>query len=65
MANYAPKQARALEARRLWQKYRNGGGRPDQEERDFLREAYWDGILPRDPDYNVSQWVEDGFPSFS
>ena len=61
MPNTAPKQARALEARRLWQKYRSGG-RPNQEERDFLRDAYWSGLLPKDPDYSVAQWVEDGFP---
>ncbi len=49
------------EARRLWRKYRNGG-RPTSDERDTLLEAYYASVLPRDPDYSVYQWVEDGFP---
>lgn len=57
----ANKQALALQARDLWRKYRNGG-RPSESERSTLRDAYWSGCLPKDPDYSVAQWVEDGFP---
>ena len=49
-------------AHKLWMKYRRGG-RPTQPERDVLTAAYHESVLPRDEDYNVSQWVEDGFPS--
>ena len=51
-------------ALKVWRRYRGRDARPTQLERDLLLQAYYTGALPRDPDYSVSQWVEDGFPPF-
>lgn len=56
------RQELTLKARDLWRKYRNGG-RPNEQERSTLTQAYWDSCLPKDSDYSVAQWVEDNFPS--
>lgn len=48
-------------SKEIWLKYRSGGV-PDQDERKVMLDAYWENVLPRDPDYSVVQWVEDGFP---
>ncbi len=55
------KQELSRESFILWRQYRNGG-QPNEAERALLREAYAAGALPKDADYNVYQWVEDGFP---
>lgn len=57
----ATKETLAIRAVVLWRRFRTGG-RPNEQERSVLREAYWASCLPKDPDYNVYQWVEDGFP---
>lgn len=56
------RQELITKARDLWRRYRNGG-RPTEAERGILLQAYYDNALPKDPDYSVYQWVEDGFPS--
>lgn len=48
-------------AQMIWNHYRLGG-RPAEFERSLLIRAYWENLLPKDNDYNVSQWVEDDFP---
>lgn len=48
------------EARRVWLKYRNRlECAPTRRESATLINAYYAGVLPRDPDYSPHQWVED------
>ena len=54
-----------FKARQLWLRYRSSESRPTEDERKLLTEAYWACVLPDDYDYNVAQWVEDGFPAMS
>lgn len=45
----------------IWNRYTQGSPlTPDDKK--VLREAYWDSALPKVQGYNLSQWVEDGFP---
>lgn len=46
----------------VWSRCRGGACVPTDEDRRVLTAAYWEGVLPQDPDYCVAQWVEDGFP---
>lgn len=39
-----------------------GRVRPTTKQRDVLNLAYHVGVLPRDEDHSVAQWVEDNFP---
>lgn len=57
----------ALKSRALqvWRRHRGRDTSPTQDERDVLVQAYYAGVLPRDPDFSVSQWVEDGCPPLS
>lgn len=48
-------------AKEIWRRYRSGGS-PSEAEKSTMRSAYYDSLLPKDPDYSVGQWVEDGFP---
>jgi hypothetical protein len=43
---------------------RHRQSRLGEEDRHVLTMAYWQGCLPKDDDYSVAQWVEDGFPTF-
>lgn len=52
----------AEKARVIWRRHRNADSRPSNDERDVLLKAYYASVLPRDPDFNVYQWVEDGYP---
>lgn len=56
------KQKLVQRVEKLWLKY-SRGGRPTEREKELFREAYYENSLPNDPDYNVYQWVEDGFPN--
>lgn len=58
------KRELALNALNVWRRYRGTDRHPTQADMDVLRSAYWEGCLPKDPDYSVAQWVEDGFPGF-
>lgn len=58
------KKPLALRALETWRRYRGTDKHPTQEDMDTLRNAYWAGCLPKDPDYCVAQWVEDGCPGF-
>lgn len=46
---------------RIFQRCRQGR-RPTKPERRLLIDLYWSGQLPRDTNYSLYQWVEDGFP---
>jgi hypothetical protein len=48
-------------AKLAWKKHRNNQ-RLEQSDKDVLIDAYWASVLPVDSDYDVGQWVEDGFP---
>lgn len=61
-ANKAPKATLAAKALRIWRKVR-AGARLTTAERGAMKLAYWEGMLPRDGDYSVAQWVEDGCPA--
>jgi hypothetical protein len=50
------------EAKRIWDKAKKGGS-PTKDERNTMINAYWDCVLPSDPDYSAAQWVEDKFPT--
>lgn len=52
-------------ALKVWRRHRARNTSVTQSERDIMVQAYWDNALPRDPEYNVSQWVEDGCPAFA
>lgn len=49
-------------AKVIWYKTDRGHTKLTREERATMLEAYWAGALPKDPDYDVGQWVEDGCP---
>lgn len=49
-------------ALRIWTKCKRGG-RATASERGAMLLAYWNNVLPRDANYSVSQWVEDGCPA--
>ena len=51
--------------KRLWfDKIKPAQGRTSAQERRLFTNVYWDGDLPADPDYDLGQWVEDGFPVY-
>jgi hypothetical protein len=49
---------------KLWRKARSGG-ELSEEERELMRQAYWEDRLPDDLDFDVYQWVEDGMHPIS
>lgn len=49
-------------ASEIWKSSRRGRKPLTQDEKETLRDAYWCSALPRDPDYDLGQWVEDGMP---
>lgn len=48
-------------AQTIWSSYRRNRCLT-QADKDTLRAAYYDGVLPKDPDYSVAEWVEKAFP---
>ena len=49
-------------AREIWQRARWSTIPLNNDERAIMLDAYWSSVLPSDPDFNLGQWVEDGFP---
>lgn len=49
-------------AREVWLDYREDNIYPTDRGKSILRNAYYESVLPRDPDFSVAQWVEDCFP---
>ena len=52
-------RAAALE---IWHRIKRGNTRLEKHEESVMNQAYYAGVLPKDPDYSVAQWVEDGMP---
>lgn len=54
------------QAQNIWTNTtKRGRVRPTSKERDVLVSAYHMGVLPKDKDYSVYQWVEDNFPTIT
>lgn len=53
-----------IAAYEIWRHLRGTDMHPTEAEKKVLLAAYWESCLPKDPDYSLEQWVEDGFPGF-
>lgn len=48
------------EANHIWSEFKRKGIPLNQDQKRLMLQAYWESLTPKDSDYSVDQWVEDG-----